>query len=186
MVKANYIGCIWSLVLATRHYAWWSRLSVASLALWLVAAPSWSQTNSQAALVIRGDVNVPLSMTPDDLKALPRARVESRGEGTVAHVYEGVLVGTVLMKAGVPLGQTHGNMMQGYVMASASDGYQVLFAVAELDPSFTANQVLIADTVDGQPLPASEGPLRLIAPRDLRSTRWVRGLQQFEVFRVRK
>ena len=83
-------------------------------------------------------------------------------------------------------GQMRGNMVASYVLASASDGYQALFAIAELDPAFTAEDILVADTVDGQPLFEYQGPFRLVAPKDLRGARSVRMLQRLDVVRLRK
>ena len=54
----------------------------------------------------------------------------------------------------------------------ATDGYRVLFSLAELDPGFTDRVVILADRVSGQPLPASEGPYRLIVPGEKRPARW--------------
>ena len=51
-----------------------------------------------------GDVRTPLSLLPDDLKALPRTRVEVKDEDGRTVVYEGVLVAEILKKAGAPLG----------------------------------------------------------------------------------
>lgn len=138
-------------------------------------------------LVIGGDVAKPLSLTPAELKSLPRKTVEVKTEDGTINVYEGVLAGELLKMAGVPLGgQMRGNMVASYVLASASDGYQALFAIAELDPAFTAEDILVADTVDGKPLFEYQGPLRLVAPKDLRGARSVRMLQKLEVVRLRK
>ncbi len=144
-------------------------------------------TAAPAMLTIAGDVTKPLSFTPAEFKALPRKKVEVKTEDGTVNVYEGVLAGDLLKLAGVPLGgQMHGNMVASYVLASASDGYQALFAIAELDPAFTAEDILVADTVDGKPLFDYQGPFRLVAPKDLRGARSVRMLQKLEVVRLRK
>lgn len=147
----------------------------------MATAPAAAST-----LTVSGDVATPLSLTPADLKTLPRKKVEVKTEDGTVNVYEGVLVGELLRMAGVPLGgQLRGNMVSSYVLASASDGYQALFAIAELDPAFTAEDILVADTIDGKPLFAYQGPLRLVAPKDLRGARSVRMLQTLEVVRLR-
>ena len=82
------------------------------------------------------------------------------------NIYEGVLVGELLKRAGVPLGaELRGNAVASYVVASAADGYQVVFSLAELDPAFTSNQIMVADTIDGKPLFGYQGPLRIVAQR---------------------
>jgi hypothetical protein len=73
-----------------------------------------------------------------------------------------------------------------YVIASASDGYQVVFSLAELDPAFTGSEIIVADTIDGKPLFAYQGPFRIVAPKDTRAARSIRMLQQFEVVRLKK
>jgi DMSO/TMAO reductase YedYZ molybdopterin-dependent catalytic subunit len=102
-------------------------------------------------------------------------------------VYEGVLLGEVLSRAGAPVGaDLRGNNVASYVLASARDGYQVLFSLAEVDPAFTGSQIIIADTIDGKPLFDYQGPLRIVAPGDKRGARSVRMLERIEVVRLRK
>jgi hypothetical protein len=79
-----------------------------------------------------------------------------------------------------------GNAMATYVLASASDGYQVLFSLAELDPAFTSSEIIVADTIDGKPLFAYQGPFRIVSPRDARSARSIRMLQRLDVVRLKK
>jgi hypothetical protein len=98
-----------------------------------------------------------------------------------------VLVGELLKTASAPLGaDLRGNAVASYVIASASDGYQVVFSLAELDPAFTSNDIIVADTIDGKPLFAYQGPFRIVAPKDLRGARSIRMLQRIEVVRLRK
>ena len=78
---------------------------------------------------------------------MPRTRVEVKDEDGRIVTYEGVLVGEILKRAGVPLGaELRGNAVATYVVASATDGYQVVFSLAELDPGFTSNDIIVADT----------------------------------------
>jgi hypothetical protein len=67
-----------------------------------------------------------------------------------------------------------GRPLATYVVAEASDGYRVLFSIAELDSRFTDRVVVLADRKDGQPLSAAEGPYRLIVPGEKRPARWAR------------
>ena len=128
-----------------------------------------------------------LSLTPADLKALPRTRVEVKTEDGTTNIYEGVLVGELLKRAGAPVGaELRGNAVASYVVASASDGYQVVFSLAELDPAFTSNDIIVADTIDGKPLFGYQGPFRIVAPKDSRGARSIRMLETLEVVRLRK
>ena len=61
-----------------------------------------------------------------------------------------------------------------YVLVTAADNYQTVFAVAELDPGFTDRVIFLADQRDGKPLSSTEGPLRIIVPGEKRHARWVR------------
>jgi hypothetical protein len=138
------------------------------------------------ALAIAGDVAKPMSLTPADRQALPRTRVEVQEDGRTL-TCEGVLVGEILTRAGAPLRkELRGNAIASYVLASASDGYQVVFSLAELDPAFTSNDIIVADTIDGKPLFACQGPLRIVSPKDARGARSIRMLQRIEVVRLRK
>jgi DMSO/TMAO reductase YedYZ molybdopterin-dependent catalytic subunit len=138
-------------------------------------------------LVVDGDVARPLSLTPADLKSLPRARIEVKAEKGITNIYQGVLASELLKSAGMALGaHTKGGAVAAYVVATAADGYQAVFSIAELDPAFMASEVMVADTVDGKPLADRQGPLRLVAPKDLHGSRSVRMLQRLQVVRLRK
>jgi hypothetical protein len=151
-----------------------------------LAAEVPPQSTTAPALTIGGDIAQPLSLTPADLKSMPRTRVEHKDKDRT-RIYEGVLVSELLRKAGVALGeQLRGRDLASYVLASARDGYQVVFSLAELDPAFIANDVIVADTVDGAPIPPDIGPLRIVAPRESRGARSIRLLQRLDVVKLRK
>ena len=180
------------------------RISRAPHSIWLIASNVWAlllltravldagpQTPAAAAatdstLAIAGDVPHPLTLMPAELKAMPRTTVSIVDQGREVK-YTGVLVGEVLARAGVPLGrELSGAAVATYVVASAKDGYQAVFSLAELDPAFTLNDIIIADTVDGQALFDYQVPFRLVAPRDKRGARSVRMLRRLEVVRLKK
>jgi DMSO/TMAO reductase YedYZ molybdopterin-dependent catalytic subunit len=148
--------------------------------------PTVPAAAAPTALAVTGDVATPLTLSAADLKALPRTKVEVKDEGRIV-TYEGVLIGEILKKAGVPLGaDLRGNAVATYVRASATDGYQVVFSLPELDNGFTSNDIIIADTIDGKPLFAYQGPWRIVAPKDSRGARSIRMLERLEVVRLRK
>jgi DMSO/TMAO reductase YedYZ molybdopterin-dependent catalytic subunit len=139
-----------------------------------------------ATIVIGGDVATPLTLTVSDIKAMSHTTVTVSEEGREVK-YDGVLVGEVLKRAGAPLGRDlTGAAVATYVVASAKDGYQVVFSLAELDPAFTPNDIIIADTIDGKPLFDYQGPLRIVAPHDKRGARSIRMLQKLDVVRLHK
>jgi DMSO/TMAO reductase YedYZ molybdopterin-dependent catalytic subunit len=142
--------------------------------------------SSDQALVVAGDVTQALTLKPSDLKSMPRTTVTVSEEGREVK-YEGVLVGELLKRAGAPVGRDlSGKAVASYVRASAKDGYQVVFSLAEVDPGFTSNDIIVADTIDGKPLFDYQGPLRIVAPHDKRGARSIRMLQRIEVVRLVK
>jgi len=146
--------------------------------------PAVADATIPTALAVTGAVKTPLSLSAADLKAMPRTRVQSQ-ENSRTVAYEGVLVGEILKRAGVALGEAlRGDAVAAYVVAQATDGYRAVYSIAELDNAFSPNDVIVADTVDGKPLFAYQGPWRLVAPRDLRGARSVRLLDRLEVVRV--
>ena len=71
-------------------------------------------------------------------------------------------------------------------METVYEGYQVVFSLGELDPSFIDNEVLLADTANGKPLFGAQGRFRLVVPKDKPGARSVRMLIKIEVVQLRK
>ena len=61
-----------------------------------------------------------------------------------------------------------------------SDGYRVVLALGEVDPSFHPGAVLIADAMNGNPLDAHSVRLKLVATEDKRPARSVPNLTKVE------
>jgi len=139
-----------------------------------------------AELRITGAVSTPLVLTVADLKKMPRKTLTvMNAHDKKKETYEGVLLEELLTKAGVPQGeQLRGASMATYVLAEATDGYRVVFSLAELDSGILESEVIVADTVDGAPLSAQQGPFRLVAPHEKRPARWVRMLKSITVVRA--
>jgi molybdopterin-dependent oxidoreductase-like protein protein len=160
--------------------------AVAAMALGQIARPQAQAPAAGAAavLAVGGDVPHALSLTPSDIKAMPRTTVTVSEEGRDI-TYEGVLVGEVLKRAGAPVGRDMtGQAVASYVLAKARDGYQVVFSLPELDPAFTANDIIVADTIGGKPLFDYQGPFRIVAPHDKRGARSIRMLQSIDLVRL--
>ncbi|HVZ18865.1 MAG TPA: molybdopterin-dependent oxidoreductase [Terriglobales bacterium] len=124
-----------------------------------------------------------VTVTSTELKTMPRHSVSVTNPHTKAEEhYEGVLLSDLLAKIGAPMGKAlHGPTMLTYVKAGASDNYNVLFAMAEIDPGTHVNEIIVADTMDSKPLDAKQGPLKLIVPGDARPARSVRMLTSISV-----
>jgi DMSO/TMAO reductase YedYZ molybdopterin-dependent catalytic subunit len=140
---------------------------------------------AEAVLRVGGEGARPLTLHDADFAHLPRTVVRvHEPAGTVA-TYAGVLLRDILALAGVPLGeQLRGDRLALYVVVEAADGYRVVFALPDLDAAFADRVVLLADRRDEQPLPAAEGPLRLVIPVETRHARWVRQVVALSIRRA--
>ena len=99
--------------------------------------------------------------------------------------FEGVPVFEILQRAGLKLGQDlRGPALASYLLVQAADGYRAVFALPEIDPACTDRTILLADRRDGKPLPAQEGPLRIVVPGEKRHSRWVRLVVAFKIGRA--
>jgi DMSO/TMAO reductase YedYZ molybdopterin-dependent catalytic subunit len=162
-----------------------NRVAACSLLCFVLGiVPSFAQQTP--SISVTGDIKQPLYLTAADLAAMPRAKAVTDNNG-ISTIYEGVWLSDILKKAGVPLGPgLRGSALAGYVVASASDGYQVLFSIGELDPDMTSGQYLLADTANGKPLFGENGAFRLVIPTDKRGARSVRLLTRIEVVHLKK
>ena len=141
------------------------------------AAPAWSQT-----LTLKDGDRV-VSLDAAELHALPQETLTLDDHGQ-ARAYSGAQLGAVLDKLGAPHGEQLRGEALGYVLvASASDGYKVALSLSEVDPTLGARHVIVADAVDGKPLDAHEGPLRLVVAGDNREARSERNLVALELKR---
>ena len=69
-------------------------------------------------------------------------------------------------------------------MAEAAGNYRVIFSLAEFNSSFQDSEIIVADTMDGAPIPGALGPFRLVAPHEKRPARWVEMVKSLTVVRV--
>lgn len=143
-------------------------------ALCLLASPAWSQTApaQQPTVKVVGEVLKPLTLSAADLAGMPRANAEAKDKQGVMHSFSGVALSTIFEQAGVTTGrQLRGENLAKYLLVTCADGYQVVFSLAELDSSFTDRVVILADQIEGKPLPAGTGPFRLIVPGEKKPAR---------------
>ena len=96
--------------------------------------------------------------------------------------YSGVPLIDLLASLGVPHGKDlHGKGLSDYIVATGSDGYKAVLALAEVDPEFHPGDVIVADAMDGKPLDAKNGPFKLVVTEDKRPARSVHSLVSVEV-----
>jgi DMSO/TMAO reductase YedYZ molybdopterin-dependent catalytic subunit len=137
---------------------------------------------SDVVLVVDGAVEHDLRLSFADLARFPRHSLRATDELGMESLFEGVLVAEILKSAGVKFGkELRGKRLADYLLAETADGYRVVFALPEFDPSFKQTLVLLADRRDGNPLGESDGQLRLIIPHEKRYARWARHLVALHV-----
>ena len=127
---------------------------------------------------VYGEVDSPFGVTWDQFKTLPRKTVEADIHCVTRWTkldttWEGVPIQEVLRLAQVRPTATH-------VVAHSEQGYTANLPLTVLDD----DDVLLADTFDGQPLEPEHGyPLRLFVPKRYfwKSAKWLRGLEFSDV-----
>jgi DMSO/TMAO reductase YedYZ molybdopterin-dependent catalytic subunit len=160
------------------------QLAVAQAAL-CVSLTTAAQTGSQVttSVTVAGNVAETLSLTVADLKHYPAHQVEYVPANAVdqnpagrARRYVGCLLRDVLTAA-KPTESKPRELRKSYVVATASDGYEVVFSWAELFVSPVGDNVFVVYERDGAQLPDDEGRIALIAVTDTRPVRHVKWLR---------
>lgn len=132
-------------------------------------------------LFVQNEAGVELRLTAADLSKLKRISVKTSDHGT-ATVFEGVALIDVLKLAGVEFGEKlRGKRLASYLLVEAADKYQVVFALAELDPGFTDKVIILADQRDGRELAEKAGPWQIVAPDEKKAGRWVRQVVRLKI-----
>lgn len=167
----------------TRHVA---RLVVAFVVVVHGAAFAPADISAQGAaarLQVIGLDGTSRTLTSADLAALPQA--EYADSGASGHTrYRGPTLRSLLSLVGAPEGRNlRGASMTLIAIAEAPDGYKVAYSLGEIDPDFGANGAFVALTQNGQPLPAAEGPLRMVVPGEVHRARWIRQLSVLRLVR---
>ena len=138
------------------------------------------QARAQSVQVIDSEGHS-TAITAEQIAKLPRSIVEVMDHDTPAK-FEGTPVSTLLSSVGILLGdKLKGSRLREGLLIEASDGYKVLFALAEVDPAFATRVIILADKRDGKSLDVKEGPLRIVAPGDKRPARWIREVTKISV-----
>ena len=154
------------------------------LPLGRTGSPTVSPISSDAGLLVLAyPFHEPIGFSFAELKALPHITVTFQNSHTnVDETYSGVRLADILAKVGAPLGaELKGDMLENYVVATGSDGYGAVLALAEVDPSFHPGEVLVAETMNGKSLDEHSGPLKLVVTEDKRPARSVRNLTTIEL-----
>ncbi|PKK36478.1 molybdopterin-binding protein [Siphonobacter sp. SORGH_AS_0500] len=145
---------------------------------WLI----FSSASAQTVLKVSGEVAQPLHLQATDLKVLPHVEIKAADRDGKEHRYSGIPVIELLKKVGVTVGgQLRGENLVKYALIRAADGYEVLFALPELDPEFSNRTIILAESMDGAALPAGMGPYRIVVPEEKKPARWIREVREIEI-----
>ena len=140
-------------------------------------------------VAIGGEVAQTLTLGVDELRQFPadqivELRLPARDAAAQPSVLKGVRLRALLERAKV-VAADHNTVKKLAIIASASDGYKVVFSWSELFNAELGDAVLVVFERDGKPLAAAEGPLALISGKDIRTgPRHVKWLQSVEVRRI--
>jgi hypothetical protein len=136
-------------------------------------------------LTIQTDSGKQVVLNRTDLEALPHIKVTATEHSSSPVNFEGVILKSVLEKAGVAFGESmKGKRLTNCLLVEAADGYRAVIALPELDPAFTDKQTLLAFLRDGKPLGEKEGPYRIVIPDEKRMARWVRQVTTLKIVDV--
>lgn len=161
-----------------RNAAYLFVLSAGMFGASLHAEQAVAAADRTISIVVEGKTT---TMNAAAFAGLPHVIVSAAAHNDPPSRWQGVALQDVLGRAALPTGEAlRGRAMARFVRVTATDGYQVIFSAAELDPAFGNVQVILADSKDGQPL-GKDGPYRLIVPNDKRPARWERNVRSIEL-----
>jgi DMSO/TMAO reductase YedYZ molybdopterin-dependent catalytic subunit len=157
-------------------------------------APVWGHEPTPPAvpatqLIISGVVAQPLTLDAAALRQFPadqivELRLPGREAGAPPSVLRGVRLRALLERAQIKMAD-HNTVKKLAIIASAADGYKVVFSWSELFNAALGDSVLVLFERDGKPLAPAEGPLALISGQDIRTgPRHVKWLQSVEVRQI--
>lgn len=132
-----------------------------------------AQVHKQPSVKIEGEVTKSLTLYQDDFNKLKRTELDFKDFKGLEYHYAGVALFELLELAGATANEIQGDDLAKYLLVKSSDGSEVVLSLAELDSSLTDNIVIIADQMNGKPLPQGTGPFRLVVPGDKKRTRWI-------------
>jgi hypothetical protein len=158
-----------------------ARLAVVA-ALLSVVAPSLVLGEAAKPAALLGAVKQELVLDETLLKSLPSVTIEvsfDTGEGRTSGSYTGVLLWTLVEKAGTIDATGKNARLRHTLLITGRDGYAVALALGEIDPHYEGKTVIVA-YAGGEP-PASFDSLRLVVPGDAHGGRSVRDIESIEL-----
>jgi DMSO/TMAO reductase YedYZ molybdopterin-dependent catalytic subunit len=167
-------------------------VSRAALLSLLISSTALAAPAVGPVLEVAGAVAKPGALKLAELEAMEpvTATWSSHGE---SHQVHGVALDKLLTRLGFEVGVMGKDVpkrdkRKGWRMAiraSAPDGFEAILSCAEVFESMGATRAMIVWKVDGKPLPADRGPLRLVVLTDKEPSRSVHSVRKLEVLDLR-
>ena len=143
--------------------------------------------HSQTLLTIKGDVEKTVSLDAAAMEKMTHVDAVVRNHKGEMKKYSAIPIQDLLGLAKVSTGKDlHGENLRKILIVKCSDGYAVVFSLAELDSSFTDRVVALADQSHGNDITEKDGPLRLIVPNEKRPARSCFQVKEFIIQSVKE
>jgi DMSO/TMAO reductase YedYZ molybdopterin-dependent catalytic subunit len=161
-------------------------MRAAVVAAALCPAPALSQAADRGALRIDGSFAQPRLLSVADVERCVPREVEIRApapDGSPPRAprrYTGCRLRD-LVGAAQPVERQPRELRRSYLVATAVDGYQVVFSWAELMSTAVGDEVIVAYGRDGAPLREDEGPLSIVSGADRGASRHVKDVRAIEL-----
>jgi len=135
-------------------------------------------------VAVAGAVKKALDLDLAALRRMPQQTVSAPLPDGGVQQLQGVLLRDLLREAGLDA-QSHHDPKKSIVVATASDGYRVVFSWAELLASPIGEGALLILARDGQPLDNGEGRIALVSAQDRQfGSRYLKWLKTIDVRRI--
>ncbi len=135
-------------------------------------------------VAVSGAVKQPLDLDVNALRKLEQRELPVALRDGGRQMLKGVLLRDVLKQAELDV-QSHHDGKKTIVVATASDGYRVVFSWLELLASSMGDGVLLILEKDGQPLADSEGRIAMVSAGDNHfGSRYLKWLKTVEVRKI--
>ena len=136
------------------------------------------------SFTVQSEDGKPTTFDISALSQLPQHTVTAEAHGKKV-TCDGVTLSDLVAKVGAPQGEAlRGKALTIYVRVSASDGYRVVYSLAELDPAMRDNVPILTAHCDGAALDAKDGPFRIVYPGEKRPARWIRQVTSIDLLRA--
>lgn len=143
-------------------------------------------TVARPFIKVTGDVTKPLTLYTNELAGMKQETVPYKEKDGKILQYSGVPLMDILTLSGVAMGkELRGPNLSKYMLVKCTDGYKVIFSLAELDSSFIDRRPVLVYEYEGKPLPAAQGPFRLIIPGEKLPARSCRMVSEIVVRSVK-